>query len=156
MGSELQFTIDGHAIAQPRQRFAVHRGKVRCYIDKAHPIHAWKQLVKMFARQHKPKDWLLGEPVQLSILFVLPRLTEKYHLFFADKPKERFPAHQPAFCVADIDNLAKAVMDALNGVLWEDDSQVWGLWTQKLYAADGERPRVVVRVLTGIEDGELQ
>lgn len=41
----------------------------------------------------------------------------------------------------DLDNVAKAVMDALNGVLYEDDKQVCALRVAKWYALD---PRVEV------------
>ncbi len=34
---------------------------------------------------------------------------------------------------ADIDNLAKLVLDAANGVIWADDSQVWALRALKVY-----------------------
>lgn len=42
----------------------------------------------------------------------------------------------------DADNFAKCV-DALNGVVWRDDSQIVRLITQKFYS---ERPRLVVKV----------
>jgi len=34
----------------------------------------------------------------------------------------------------DLDNVAKAVLDALNGVVYQDDVQVWRLVVNKLYA----------------------
>jgi Holliday junction resolvase RusA-like endonuclease len=42
----------------------------------------------------------------------------------------------------DADNLAKAALDAGNGVLWLDDRQVSRLVVEKLIAAQGEAPRV--------------
>lgn len=36
----------------------------------------------------------------------------------------------------DVDNLAKAVLDAMNGVLWKDDSQVFRLVTEKVYTEE--------------------
>ena len=40
----------------------------------------------------------------------------------------------------DVDNLTKAVLDALNGVAWEDDSQIVRLTATKEYS--GEEPYV--------------
>jgi Holliday junction resolvase RusA-like endonuclease len=37
----------------------------------------------------------------------------------------------------DVDNLAKAILDALNGVAYEDDSQVYSLEVQKWYVGVG-------------------
>ena len=34
----------------------------------------------------------------------------------------------------DLDNVAKVVLDALNGVVYQDDVQVWRLVVNKLYA----------------------
>ncbi len=38
----------------------------------------------------------------------------------------------------DLDNLIKALFDALNGIVWIDDSQVVSVVTQKYYAPRGE------------------
>jgi len=43
----------------------------------------------------------------------------------------------------DIDNLAKCILDALNGVLWRDDAQVVDLWMSKRY---GPLARTVIKV----------
>ncbi len=51
----------------------------------------------------------------------------------------------------DLDNLAKLVLDALNGEVWADDSLIVDLRVTK--AVDRVRPRTVVRVwLEPIED----
>ena len=46
----------------------------------------------------------------------------------------------------DADNVAKAALDAGNGVLWLDDGQVVVLTVRKQYAGREEPPRVVVLV----------
>lgn len=46
----------------------------------------------------------------------------------------------------DVDNIAKAVLDAGNGVLWLDDRQVSVLRVGKVIGSQGEAPAVMVRV----------
>ncbi len=37
----------------------------------------------------------------------------------------------------DLDNYVKLVCDAANGVLWNDDSQIWSLQAKKVYSSTG-------------------
>jgi Holliday junction resolvase RusA-like endonuclease len=46
----------------------------------------------------------------------------------------------------DEDNLKKAVYDALNKMLWRDDSQICESAFEKWIAAGDEQPHVVIRV----------
>lgn len=48
-------------------------------------------------------------------------------------------------CRPDLDNLIKAVTDALNGVAYKDDSQIVALTSRKVY---GYRDRTRVRIST--------
>lgn len=57
---------------------------------------------------------------------------------YVGRPKSTKLAHPKP----DVDNYAKGVMDGLNGVLWEDDSQVVSLGVVKLWT--DEEPRIVV------------
>lgn len=45
----------------------------------------------------------------------------------------------------DVDNIAKSVLDALNGVAFDDDSAVYSLFVAKRYE-DDKGPRVMVRI----------
>ena len=54
----------------------------------------------------------------------------------------------------DADNVAKSVLDALNGVAWLDDAQVTHLSVRKLERRRATRARTAVRVVWGLEDVE--
>lgn len=49
----------------------------------------------------------------------------------------RISAHTKSTRRKDLDNIAKLVMDALNGVVWKDDSQIQELNIYRLPAATG-------------------
>lgn len=53
--------------------------------------------------------------------------------FFLRAPKKRvrtFPSIKP-----DVENLAKSLLDALNGIVWQDDSLIVELHARKVYAS---------------------
>jgi len=70
-----------------------------------HPIHGWKEYIRLvFSGRDLPADWPLTGPVQMGFEFRI------------DGP-------------GDLDNLIKAVKDALKGLAYRDDRQVKGyLW----------------------------
>jgi Holliday junction resolvase RusA-like endonuclease len=45
-----------------------------------------------------------------------------------------------------VDNYSKAVLDSLNGALWEDDSQIKSLYVTKDWASPGEEGYFIVSV----------
>lgn len=65
------------------------------------------------------------------------------------RPKSLQAKRHPSWLIPhaarpDVDNLAKAVMDALNGVAYVDDGQVCSLRASKWYAERDGQPRVMV------------
>lgn len=85
----------------------------------------WKQATKNF--KYDPE-----QPLYVNLVFGLPiaKSTPKYK---AEQMAQGIIRHTKK---PDADNLAKAVMDALNGVAWEDDSQVVKVSIFKEYAKE--------------------
>jgi len=134
----ITFTIPAVPVAEPRARAVAIAGKPRLYeASKSHPIHAFKATAKLsFAAT---KSQAHDGPISLDLVFVMPRPQNKRWL---TKPMPRYPN----VIAPDVDNLAKAVMDALNGLAWRDDKQVSRLTCEKLVAAGDEQPHVEVTI----------
>jgi Holliday junction resolvase RusA-like endonuclease len=120
MGNEV--TIDIEPIPQPRHRVTSIGGRARTYLPVKHPVHAYKQRIA-----EAVKDWpkyAKGVPVQLwiAIRFAMPASWSK-------KTQARMwrEAHTQK---PDLDNLAKAIMDAMSGC-WHDDCQVHRVTVEK-------------------------
>ena len=66
--------------------------------------------------------------------------------FVCKKPKT--PTHSYPASIGDIDNLTKAVLDAITsaGIIWNDDRQVTELFASKRYQTDKEEPCINVFV----------
>lgn len=80
---------------------------------------------------------------------VPPGIPVELHITTIRPPRARLPkmyVSEPDLQKPDIDNVAKLVMDALNGVAWQDDSQVTQLVAGKCDRERGMRPTTYVWV----------
>lgn len=132
-----QFTFIGTPKAQGRPKFA-RRGKFVAVYDPKDSAQYKNNVAAQIVAQ---KPVLIGQgiPVKLILEILLPRpkghygakgLKDKYALLrHTSKP--------------DLDNLEKAIKDALKGIVWYDDSQVDIVQKAKRY---GEEPKVFIIV----------
>lgn len=130
----LTFTVPGEPVPQPRPRVSTRGGFARAYVPAKHPVHAYRDAIATAARA--AGAGVHGEPVSVVIEFVWER--PKSHM-----RKSGIKPDAPALPRPDLDNTTKAVLDSLNGVAWEDDSQVQRLVVEKSY---GPEARTTVRI----------
>lgn len=69
-----------------------------------------------------------------------------FYLQMPKRPKSKYPITRP-----DGDNLTKAIYDALNQIVWEDDSQIVSWMGSKRYAQPGTKPRIEISIHELIE-----
>lgn len=83
---------------------------------------------------------------------VVVRLVAIFELPVSRHRKRNPPARQPHTSrYGNCDNLVKAIADAAEGILWDDDGQIFDLHVSKWWGAQGERPGVFLEVLTVAE-----
>lgn len=136
----LEFAVPGEPIASPRPRVVWHHGGTMGFLPKNY--QAEKQKIAAFAAaaaKKCPGKFPLKGPALLGLRFFRSRLK--------CRPEEEFPTGPP-----DLDNYEKTVKDALQGVIYDNDSQVVGAlgWplTGKFYAEEeGSRIEIVIAVL---------
>lgn len=129
----ITFTVSGEPVPQPRPRVSTAGGFARAYVPKDHPVHAYRHSLAAAARAAGLGQ--TGEPLNVVIdaVFVRP----KSHMTKAGvKPTA------PRLPRPDVDNLAKAVLDALQDVMG-DDTNVARLVVDKSY---GQEARTTVRI----------
>ena len=129
----IAFSVPGDPVPQPRPRVSTVGGFGRAYVPKQHPVHAYRQAVAAAARAAGLTD--TGEPLNVVIDAVFGR--PKSHL-----TKSGVRATAPALPRPDVDNIGKAVLDALQDVMG-DDSLVARLVVEKSY---GPEARTTVRI----------
>lgn len=128
--SELTIEVSGEPASQGSH--SVINGRIVQVNSGKHK--RWRNAVAFAALDLVGPDWeLLEDPVELSVIFYLPR------------PKtatREFPAVMP-----DLDKLIRSVGDSLTGTVIRDDSRIIAIYAQKLYA-DDRGPGAIVRVKT--------
>lgn len=113
----VSFFVPGIPKAQPRPRSFVCKGRVRVY--DAGTAESWKSDIAIAARAALAGHKFEG-PIYLMLYFYMPR--PKSH-FIGGKLRYSAPVRHTS--KPDLDNLEKAVMDALTNIgAWNDDSQV--------------------------------
>jgi Holliday junction resolvase RusA-like endonuclease len=131
----ITFTVPGNPVAQPRVA-AAKRGKFIHIYTPEKKIKPYKDAIKLIATQAMAGNPPLEGPIDVCIHFYLDR--PKSH---SKKQREcDWHAQKP-----DIDNLTKAVFDALNEICFQDDSQICQLRVRKEWA-HGDPAYTYVRI----------
>ena len=130
----ITFTVPGNPVPQPRARITTRGGHGHAYTPANHAVHAYRASIAAAARA--AGACVHDEPVRMVIDFVFAR--PKSHM-----RKSGLAPDAPRLPLPDIDNLEKAVLDALNGVAWKDDRQVACVNKEKSY---GTEARTTVRI----------
>ena len=95
------------------------------------------------AIQYRPNN-PYKEPLVMKLVFVFQR--PKAHYVGAVREENRLRIEAPMLRVKrpDIDNLVKFVADAMNGIFYEDDSQISVLEARKEY---GHTPKTLIEII---------
>ncbi len=132
----MKIFIPGEPIAQPRAKVSTKNGFARAYTERDHPIHAYKQAVRL-AYVNAGGDVLEG-PVSIRIVCWFGR--PKSH------SKRRRQQAEPKTTKPDLDNIAKAILDALNEIAYDDDGQVYRLTVEKWYVGPYDSVGTIIEV----------
>lgn len=126
----LDMFVPGRAAPQGSHR---HVGGGRL-VESSKAVGPWRTIVAWHAAQAWTDAPLHG-PIAVIYEFVMPRPS--------GTPKRSTP---PATKRPDIEKLARAVSDALSGIVWRDDSQVVDMRLLKRLAELDEQPGMRVQV----------
>ena len=129
----ITFSVPGDPVPQPRPRVSTAGGFARAYVPKQHPVHAYRRAVAAAARAAGLAE--TGEPLNVVIDAVFGR--PKSHM-----NKSGVKPTAPTLPRPDVDNIGKAVLDALQDVIG-DDTNVSRLVVEKSY---GPEARTTVRI----------
>ena len=106
--------VRGDPIPQPRPRITVRGRHGVAYVPRGHAIHAWRAAIR-----EEMERCVSQSEQEFPIRGVSLHVMMSFYLRKPKSNRKTLPISRP-----DLDNLAKAVLDAGNGVIWRDDSQV--------------------------------
>ena len=133
----MTFTVYGDPVPQGRPRF----GNGRTYDPPK--SRRYKQDVAVAASAAMRGRAPLQGALACSLRFYMPIPKN-----VSQKRRQELTGRFTTKRTGDIENLAKGVMDAVNGIVWQDDSQVVQLNIEKRY---GHVPRVEKKVEPAFE-----
>lgn len=121
----VDFVIQGKVQAKQRPRFNTHTGKTYTP-NKTINYENWVKTC--YLQKYKDKE-LMEKPLRVTIraFFEIPKSTSK-------KKKQQMLNNEVLPMVKpDTDNIAKSILDSLNGIAYKDDKQVAELIVYKFY-----------------------
>ncbi len=124
----LTFVVTGEPVPQPRARVSTRGGFARAYVSRQHPVHAYRDGIAVTAKAAGATVTEDSVSVTIAATFCRPK---------SHRNKGGLKKTAPLLPREDVDNLAKAVLDALTGVAWHDDKQVASLQIVKSYGTAG-------------------
>jgi len=122
----------------------VPQGSVRAFVTKSgRPIitHSnkntkeWRQRIATEGQAKRPIHWDMDQAILLNIDFLMPRPKSLPKKVIEDVKRP------------DLDKLIRAVMDALTGIFYQDDSQVIHIFASKKYVGKNDTPGVTITVI---------
>ena len=118
--------VSGSPTPQPRARISTRGKFARAYVPAHHAIHEWRRSVAEEAAKvvERPTESSLG--MKIDIFIARP----KSHYLASGKIKKGVPVRPRP----DVDNYAKGILDALEGIIFENDSQIVSLVVRKQWA----------------------
>lgn len=136
---KMEIRTTGKPFGQPRPR-ATRKGGLRIY-NPDNGVEKMKEDIRTEAKKiFGTEDPPFTGPVILHALFLFPRPKSK---IWKRKPMPR----EPHISRPDRDNLDKAVLDALTGIAYKDDSQVYSGVLTKVIAAGDEEPGILISIM---------
>jgi Holliday junction resolvase RusA-like endonuclease len=141
--TDVVITVAGDPWPEGSVKAFVRGGKPVIVHDNPDALGKWRDAVNAKARLTRCS--FRDRPVEVDMLLWLPRPRSHYR---TGRYKHLLRDTAPAFPVAkfDSDKLARAVLDALTGVLYAGDGQVTDVIARKRYADLGAPSGAVIRV----------
>lgn len=132
----IKIFLNGHPVAQKRHRHCATRDGIRTFNPNYEQKREYQQRLKTVIATEGPET-PLKSPIAITLGFYIPMPKS-----WSKKRKEQ-AFGKPCSSRPDIDNYIKFILDIMNGIVFQDDAQVWFLEAAKTYS---DNPCVEIEV----------
>lgn len=143
MTTEISVTLPVEPMPKLRPRFRVVRGRV--FTHTPYETKAFEnELAALYLTRARGAKFEANIPLQVKIEFYLehPKSFSKKKIQAIDDGLVKHTVKP------DLDNLTKALLDALNDIAWHDDAQIVDLQTSKEYTTGDGYINLHIRQIT--------
>lgn len=126
----VSFPVNCLPVPKGRPRFRKTKNFVQTYTPKK--TLDFEEVVRTRAKEAMGSSEPLEGPIEAFFFIRLP-VPQSYH---KSRSKACLEGLESPIKRPDLDNYAKSILDAMNEVVYKDDSQVISLHIKKIYAAD--------------------
>lgn len=146
MSNIAKFIIISEITTKQRPRATIIKGHARVY-DPGNTVY--ENLIKLEFQRQCGDLFFNDKPLKAKITayFKAPKAIEKYLQVGLDLPCAK---HK------DLDNIAKIVLDSLNGVAYNDDKQIVELEVYKKYTLQREYVEVIIEETNDLSLSEVK
>jgi Holliday junction resolvase RusA-like endonuclease len=131
MTFQMNFTVEGTPIGKGRPKFARRGNFVSTYTPTKTRIY--EDSIKICAA-NAMRELPLKTPVAVFLYIVVPILVS----YSKKRKADCLAGIEKPMKKPDIDNVAKCFLDAMNGIVYGDDTQVVSLHVTKVYGTVGQ------------------
>jgi crossover junction endodeoxyribonuclease RusA len=136
--------IEFVVLGVPQVKGNLRRNQRGGMYDSNPHLAEWRTSLGYEAHRAMQGRHVLDEALRLHLRFVFARPGYHYTATGQLSARGRRAPHPATY--PDVDKLARAVLDALTGIVWRDDGRITQLSTAKAWAGRNEEPRCEVAV----------
>ena len=135
--ADVRIVLEGQPIGKGRPRFSLRGGFARAYTPAK--TRSYELALANAANKAMGSLPMLHDAVDVWVeaVFAIPSSWSK------KKRQAALDGDLKHISRPDVDNIGKCAFDALNGIVWKDDSQIASTQINKRY---GHRPRLLIEV----------
>ena len=135
----LTFVVRGPPRPQRRPQFTSRDGRARVYNPSSFQQREFTEAAKRGLGGGRFVYFKRGVPLKVRLIFYMPRPVSHFvsNVRTSTRLKEQFVGCEH-LGKPDLDNLAKFVLDGLEGLAYEDDKQVIKITCRKTYDGEGD------------------